>query len=159
MQCQRKENISEKNKDKQCSSEIRAARVARRSDTLLDVSRLRLQTHRESDATRHGLDMDAAVAAVRYHGTALQRHKMEADPGAGGREATPLHMRQRHLPVIRRKSRDTPGGRVYTLRSVEEMRRSVVSESLGDGGHGASHRHAARDDSDGSDAAGTDDNL
>ena len=59
-----------------------AAAVARRCDTILDVPRLRFSERGVRDAARHGLDVDAAVAALRRAGAGYAGVALEADAGA-----------------------------------------------------------------------------
>lgn len=111
-------------------------------DTLLDVSRLRLQSRGTGDVPRDGLDLDAAVVAFRGAGSGIQGMAMVPDTGAGGRAATPVGQPQLGIPLLRRELGHSPHRRDSTLRRIEALRRRVLSQGTGHGGHRARHRLA-----------------
>ena len=95
--------------------------LPRRSDIVLDVSRLWFQTGWARYAPRNELDLDAAFLPLWHHGPSVQGMEMATDTRTYGRKAQGIDSHTCHFRFVCRKLSYPPNRRVCPLRSAKAI--------------------------------------
>ena len=119
--------------------------IARRTDTLLDVSRLRLWAGGAGVAARDELELDASLISLRNHGESISRLALAPHPQPHGRKSSHIDKHQLHFSILCREPGDTTHRRAHPLWCAAPLRWGVVSKGIRHSGDGASHRLTAGD--------------